>query len=68
MQVIKLMNTYTFQILYAYSSSRIYTRSTMYNGGITVWTSWIQSASTTDYLKIRTSAPSSPQAGDIWIG
>lgn len=68
MQVIKLMNTYIFQILYAYSSSRIYTRSTMYNGGSTVWTSWVESASTTDYLKIRTSAPSNPKAGDIWIG
>lgn len=68
MQVIKLMSGYVFQVLYAYSSSRIYTRSTMYNGGNVVWTSWIQSASTTDYLKIRTSAPTKPQAGDIWIG
>lgn len=68
MQVIKLMSGYVFQILYAYSSSRIYTRSTMYNGGSHVWTSWVQSASTTDYLKIRTSAPSEPKAGDIWIG
>lgn len=68
MQVINLMASYTFQILYAYSSNRIYTRSTIYNGGSVAWTNWIEFASTTDYLKIRTSAPTSPKAGDIWIG
>jgi len=40
MQSIKLMSSYTFQILYAYSTNRIYTRSKIYGGSTMQWTSW----------------------------
>ena len=49
MQVIQLMSSYIFQIVYAYSSNKIYTRSYIYNGvGGKKWTSWKEFISTTD--------------------
>ena len=41
LQVIQLMGYYTFQVLYAYSSNLIYTRSFIFNGGHMTWTKWV---------------------------
>ena len=41
LQVIQLMGAYTFQVLYAYGSNLIFTRSTIYRDGHTVWTNWV---------------------------
>lgn len=50
MQVIQLMSSYIFQIVYAYSSNKIYTRSYIYGGASAgrKWTSWEEFISTTN--------------------
>lgn len=41
LQVIQLMGFYTFQVLYAYGSNLIYTRSFIYVNGHMSWTKWV---------------------------
>lgn len=40
LQVIQLLDSYTFQVIYAYGSNLIYTRSFIYTGVSRVWTKW----------------------------
>lgn len=53
LQVIQLMSYYTFQVIYAYNSSLIYTRSLIYGGsGSYVWTKWICTANATTAVSV----------------
>lgn len=54
MQSIQLMSSYTFQILYAYSSNRIYTRSKIWGGNEHQWTDWKEHAHKDDLDKRKT--------------
>lgn len=54
MQSIQLMSSYTFQILYAYSSNRIYTRSKIWGGNEHQWTDWKEHVHKDDLDKRKT--------------